>query len=364
MNATPVGGEEGEVESFVVTLQDMTPLQEMELMRAEFLGMVSHELRTPLTAIRGSATTVLDAEQEMDPVELRQFLRIIVEQADNMRELIGGLLDVARIESGTLPVNPEPADVFGLLDRARSTFVSGGGRISLEIELGPDLPLVMADRRRIVQVVDNLLSNAARHSPESSVIRVSAVRQGSEVAVAVADEGLGIAAEELPHLFGKFSRREDGEQGGSTGLGLVICKGIVEAHGGRIWAESEGLDLGACFTFTLPAAAESLSERPAAPTRRRRHPAAGERILAVDDDPQTLRLVRRALSEGATTHRDGRAGGGAASDGGEPAQPGAAGHGDAGQRRDRADGGAFRHCERAGDLSVGVRAGPGDRARF
>ena len=296
MNATPIDGEEGQAASFVVTMQDMTRLQELEMMRAEFLGMVSHELRTPLTAIRGSATTVLDAEQEMDPVELRQFLRIIVEQADSMRELIGGLLDVARIESGTLPINPEPADVFGLLDRARSTFLSGGGRSGLEIELGPDLPLVMADRRRIVQVVGNLLSNAARHSPESSVIRVSAVRQGAEVAVAVTDEGRGIASEQLPRLFGKFSRREGGQQDSDTGLGLVICKGIVEAHGGRIWAESGGLELGACFTFTLPAAAESLNERPPAPTRRQRH-AAAERILAVDDDPQTLRLVRRALSE-------------------------------------------------------------------
>ncbi len=298
MNATPIDDEEGEVDAFVVTMQDMTPLQDLELMRAEFLGMVSHELRTPLTAIRGSATTVLDAEHAMDPVELRQFLRIIVEQADSMRELIGGLLDVARIESGTLPVNPEPVDVFALLDRARSTFLSGGGRSSLEIELGPDLPLVMADRRRIVQVIGNLLSNAARHSPESSPIRLSAARQGAEVEVAVADEGRGIAAEQLPRLFGKFSRRQDGEQAGSPGLGLVICKGIVEAHGGRIWAESAGMKLGACFTFTLPAAAESLGQPPSTPTRRRRRVAvAAERILAVDDDPQTLRLVRRALTE-------------------------------------------------------------------
>ncbi len=297
MNATPLGGKEGEVESFVVTMQDMTPLQEQERMRAEFLGMVSHELRTPLTAIRGSATTVLDEKEEMDPVELRQFLRIILEQADNMRELIGGLLDVARIESGTLPINPEPADVFGMLDRARSTFVSGGGRSRLEIEVGPDLPLVMADRRRIVQVVSNLLSNAARHSPESSVICVSAGRQGAEVAVAVTDEGRGISSEQLPRLFGKFSRRESGKQDNDTGLGLVICKGIVEAHGGRIWAESEGPEMGSRFTFTLPVAAESLSKHPTDPNPRLRQGAAAVRILAVDDDPQTLRLVRRALSE-------------------------------------------------------------------
>ena len=114
----------------------------------------------------------------------------------------------------------------------------------------------MADRRRIVQVLGNLLTNAARHSPESSVIRVSAVKSDLHVAVSVADEGRGIPAERLPHLFRKFSRVQSEEQGGDTGLGLAICKGIVEAHGGRIWAESDGPGLGASFTFTLPAVGE------------------------------------------------------------------------------------------------------------
>ncbi len=94
----------------------------MERLRAEFLGMVSHELRTPLTSIRGSATAMLDATSELDPAEMRQFLRIIVDQTDNMRDLIGDLLDVARIETSTLPVSPEPADIAALVDRARNTF--------------------------------------------------------------------------------------------------------------------------------------------------------------------------------------------------------------------------------------------------
>ncbi len=296
INASPIAGEGGEVESYVVTLQDMTPLQEQERMRAEFLGMVSHELNAPLSSVLGSATIVLNAKQEMDSAVRRQFLRRIVEQAYNMQELIGHLLDEARIKSGTLSINPEPAEVSGLLDRARSTFLSGGGRSSLEIDLGLDLPLVMADRQRIVQVVGNLLSNAARNSPQSSVIRVSAARQGAEVEVAVADEGRGIPPEQLPRLFGRSTRRESGEQGDDTGLGLLICRGIVEAHGGRIWAESKGLDMGACFTFTLPAVEESQSERPSSPTRARRDDAR-ERILAVDDDPSTLQYVQRALSK-------------------------------------------------------------------
>ena len=139
LNATPIRSEEGKVESVVVTIQDMTPLERMERLRAEFLGIVSHELRTPLTSIRGSATAMLDATSELDPAEMRQFLRIIVDQADNMRDLIGNLLDVARIETGTLPVSPEPADIAALVDRTRNTFLSAGGRNRLDIDLAPDL---------------------------------------------------------------------------------------------------------------------------------------------------------------------------------------------------------------------------------
>ena len=300
LNATPIRSEDGELESFVVTLQDLAPLQEMERLRAEFLGMISHELRTPLTSIRGSAATMQAAAEDLDVAELRQFLRIIEDQADNMRELIDDLLDVARIETGALPVSPEPVGVAQLVDRARNTFLSGGGRDNLDINLDPDLPLVMADRRRIAQVVGNLLSNAARHSPESSAIRVRAARDGAHVAVTVADEGRGIPAEQLPRLFRRFSATagRDGA-GGDTGLGLSICKGIVEAHGGRIWAESDGSRLGARFTFTIPMADEAAApDSGAAPARSpRASKKREESILVVDDDPQILRIIRNVLLE-------------------------------------------------------------------
>ena len=304
INATPILSAEGELESVVVTLQDMTALEELERLRAEFLGMVSHELRGPLTSIKGSAATVLGSSTDMDPAVVRQFFRIIDEQADHMHGLVADLLDVARIETGTLPVAPEPAEVAALVDRARSAFISAGGRNNLAIEIGPDLPLVMADRLRIVQVLGNLLSNAARHSPESSVIRVSAVREDVHVAFSVSDVGRGIPSERLPHLFRKFSRIDAEDQGGDTGLGLAICKGLVEAHGGRIWAESEGPGMGARFTFTLPSVEESGSGTASVPTPRSvrsSQRAVGEagqpvRVLAVDDDPQALRYVSDALN--------------------------------------------------------------------
>ena len=299
VNATPIRSEGGEVVSVVVTLQDMTPLEELERLRAEFLGMVSHELRTPLAAIKGSAATLTEAASDLDPAEMLQFFRIIGEQSDHMRDLIGDLLDVARIETGDLPVAPVAADVASLVDEARSRFQSGGGRNNLRIDLSPELPLVMADGRRIIQVLNNLLSNAARHSHEASAIGVSAVREGYHVAVSVTDEGRGIAAERLPHLFRKFSRI-DGEDRrrdiAGSGLGLAICKGIVEAHGGRIWAESDGPGLGARFTFTIPVAGDAAIGAANLLVRSSRVERERTRILAVDDDPQTLRHVRDALT--------------------------------------------------------------------
>ena len=140
VNATPIRSEEGEVESVVVTLQDMTPLEELERLRAEFLGMVSHELQAPPTSIKGSADTLPEAASELDATEMAQFHRIIRDQSTNMRRLIGDLLAVARIETGILPMAPEPVEAAVLVDQAKNTFLGGGGRRNLQIYLEPDLP--------------------------------------------------------------------------------------------------------------------------------------------------------------------------------------------------------------------------------
>ncbi|MDE0462094.1 MAG: ATP-binding protein [Caldilineaceae bacterium] len=303
INATPIFTAEGEVESFVVTLQDMTPLEEQERLRAEFMGMVSHELGIPLTSIKGSAATLLDEEAALDPAEMRQFFRIISNQADRMRSLIGDLLDMARIETGTLSVAPEPSATTALIDEARIIFVSTGHRHSIRIDVAPDLPQVMADRRRIVQVLSNLLANAARHSSEGSTIRVNAAQEQFHVAVSVEDEGKGIPAERLPLLFRKYARidgEEEREDLAGSGLGLAICRGIVEGHGGRIWAESDGLGQGARFIFTIPVAArEDIggAAEPLSPTAGTGKAAEDRaRILVVDDDPHELRYIRDALA--------------------------------------------------------------------
>ena len=289
MNATPVRSEAGDIETYVVTLEDL------ERMRAEFLAMVSHELRTPLATVKGSVATLLQHDHSLAPAEARQFYQIIDAQSERMRALITDLLDVARIETGNLPVTPEPTDLAVLAAEVANAFRISGHRHNLQVDIPRSLPWVMADRSRMAQVLGNLLSNAARHSPETSTIRVTAVPGVFHVSVSVSDDGKGIDAESLPRLFRKFTSFDRGDRAGDTGLGLAICKGIVEAHGGRIWAESDGPDLGARFIFTIPTAEEAGFVSPPPPSGR----GSGTeqfQVLIVDDDPQALKHIRDALA--------------------------------------------------------------------
>ena len=232
--------------------------------------MVSHELRVPLTSIKGSTAAALGASRLIAQTETRDFFRIIDDQADRMIGLIADLLDAGRIESGTLSVSPEPSQIGALVDQACGTFVSGGGRHAVWIDLPPDPPPVLAHRPRIVQVLNNLLANAARHSPDTAAIRIAAERDGVHVAVSVSDEGRGIAPERLRHLFRKYPAPGDREDGLGGGLELAICKGLVEAHGGRIRAESAAVGLGARFHLHAPGGRRGRRHRRPEPPRQAR----------------------------------------------------------------------------------------------
>ena len=297
ISATPTRSASGETQSVVVAMQDLAPLDDLERLRAEFLGTVSHELRAPLAAIKGSAATVLAGSRSYDQTEVMQFLRIVDQEADRMDGLIGDLLDVGRIESGTLSVDVAPTDVGLLMDQARKTFVGGGDRHPVLIDLPAGLPRVAADERRILQVLNNLVNNAARHSPESAPIRLAASSEDGFVKISVSDGGDGVPEEVMPHLFRKHAPSLGGGADGA-GLGLAICRGLVEAHGGRIRAESGGKDFGSRFTFTLPVsddsgqpAASFVQSASALP-----RPTSGQAtVLVVDDDPRTTRYVRDSL---------------------------------------------------------------------
>ena len=299
VNATPIRSVDGTVESVVVTAQDMEPLAEIERLRAEFLGMIGHELRTPLAAIKGSATTLRQGDRPLEPAEMEQFFRVIDEQADYMRELLRDLIDMVRIETGSLQVNASPLELRRIVEEARNVYIGSGGRHNLCIDLPEDLPKVVADRVRVVQVITNLLINASRQSHEATPIRIEAALAGDAVAVSVVDNGRGLLPERLSHLFEKFSRPDSSEQGRDLGLGLAICKGIVEAHGGRIWAESDGPGLGSRFIFTISADPGSgiQPHTPTAALSATRGRAGPTRILAVDDDPVALKHARDCLSD-------------------------------------------------------------------
>ena len=301
VNASPVFLQDGGGEAMFVTIQDMTPLEHLEQLRAQFLGMVSHELRAPLTSIKGSAATVLGSPSSLGAAEMMQFFRIIDQQADHLNGLINDLLDVAHIDSGTLSVRTEPTELAALVDEARNLLLGGGAKVDVRVYIPPDLPMVMADARRVVQVLNNLLSNARRHSYEASVVRISAECEDFQVAISVSDDGHGVSSDRLPHLFRKFSSMAGGDPASrGSGLGLAICKGIVEAHGGRIWAESDGPGLGSKFTFTLPAvqgAGYGVSDGMVPGSRSQGLGEEQIRFLAVDDDPHTLRFLRDTLSK-------------------------------------------------------------------
>ena len=299
VNSTPILGDDGEVASFIVTLQDLTPLDDLERLRAEFLAMVSDELRMPLTSIKGAAATALGTAS-LERSDLVQFFRIVDHQSDRMQELIAGLLDVARIKTGTLSVQAAPLDPRSLVAEAARAFE--GGTVLLEIALPPQLPWVMADRPRIVQVLNTLISVACQRSSTGLPVHILAEDEGLEIALSVASEG-NAGGPELPREPSKalFSRAsgDTGSEIRGPDLRLPICRGIVEAHGGRLRVGRDGPVFR--FSFTLPVAPEGAPPPAAAEPRpggdRSESPTNGQaRVLALAGEPQTLRRLRETLS--------------------------------------------------------------------
>ncbi len=308
ISAAPIYSEQGEFVSAVATLQDITPLGEIKRQRVEFLNNVSHELLTPLTAIKGSTSTLLNSTYSLDPAETRQFLRVIDEQSDHMRHLINDLVDMTQIETGTLPVNPEPTNMGDLLDQARDAHIhAGAADNSVELGLPPGLPRVMADKGRILQVLGNLLANVSRYSSQSSTVRISALPRDVYVAVTVDSGGDGADAPRPSDQFGRLSRTAAevaGRRNGRDDLGVAICEGIVEAHGGRLSVERAEEGRGSVFTFTIPMVDEAayLAEQGSARSPSARDSDGGRaRILAVAENPEMARHVRNTLSQAGFT---------------------------------------------------------------
>lgn len=233
-------------------LHDITQEKELDQMKSQLLSTVSHELRTPLASIKGFATTLLRQDVQWDETSRREFLAIIDEESDRLSELISNLLDMSRIEAGTLRVEPEPTDLQPLVGDTVAEFQVMTHRHEFKAHLPPHLPLVVADPRRIRQVLRNLVENAVKYSPEGGKITIAAQVLADQVVISVSDEGLGIEPQHLDHIFDRFYQVDSASTRnvGGSGLGLSICKAIVEAHNGQIRAESQP-GAGSTFSFTL-----------------------------------------------------------------------------------------------------------------
>ncbi|NIS83159.1 MAG: GAF domain-containing protein [Anaerolineales bacterium] len=225
--------------------------RQLARMQDEFVSTISHELRTPLGFIKGYVTTLLRDDTDWEQGSRNEFLNIIDDEADRLRELIDNLLDSSRLESGTLRMTLETTQIKPVLndiiERAKSLFPE----MDLTLERDENLPTLEIDATRIAQVMENLISNVHKYAPGSKVV-VRAVRQNDRVRVEVHDDGPGIPSEHISHLFERFYRvPETSSAVRGTGLGLYICRKIVEAHGGEIGVESEP-GQGCNFHFTLP----------------------------------------------------------------------------------------------------------------
>jgi signal transduction histidine kinase len=239
-------------------------LERLAALKDEFLSNVSHELRTPLTSIRSYAEILLNYPDE-EPTVQREFLGIINEECQRLTNLLNDVLDLSKIEAGEMAWHVAPHGVgdFILPAVEVSRAIALGAEVAIETTIPEGLPTVRVDEDRFQQVVLNILSNAIRHSPKGGTVRVTAQRVSAEgggaqagaggaILIQIADEGTGIAPEDLPHLFDKyFQTKAATRRRGGTGLGLAISREIVEAFGGKIWAESEP-GRGSVFRFTIP----------------------------------------------------------------------------------------------------------------
>lgn len=228
-------------------------LEQTENMRRQLIGDISHELRTPLTAIKGSMEGLIDGVLTSDETTFMHIYR----EADRLQRLVEDLQELSRVEGDAFKINKEDINVDKLLHDALApllnTFNKKGVQVSIHSE--KNLPSVMVNHDRIIQVIQNLLGNALQFTPENGTIEINAKKVDAFVHISVRDNGAGIKADHLPHIFERFYRADRSrsrQNGGGSGIGLTIAQSLVEAHGGKIWADSKGEGRGSTFTFTLP----------------------------------------------------------------------------------------------------------------
>lgn len=255
----PLMDHDGRMTDIIANVRDLTRYREEEALQKTFISVISHELKTPVSIIKGYAGTLRRADAQWSPEVLDESLAVIEEEADNLTELINNLLEASRLQSGTFSL--EMGEGVYLPQLARSVaekFSKQTDQHQIEVEFPPDFPAISGDERRLTQVLNNLVNNAIKYSPDGGRITIRGEVHPGHVTVAVCDEGIGIPARDQHRIFQKFTRLDNAlsRKTEGTGLGLFLAKAIIEAHNGRIWfannSESEPNAPGTTFTFSLP----------------------------------------------------------------------------------------------------------------
>lgn len=257
---TPLFSEENHLVNIIVNVDDITRFREEEEMKSTFTSIISHELKTPVALIKGYAQTLARPDAKWDAEVARESLVIIEEEADRLESLINNLLDVSKIQAGGLSLENSDVSLQDLAARVARDYRTQTNIHQIELDFPDPLPTIWGDEERLRQVLTNLVSNAIKYSPDGGLIRIGGwtetapdAESGRRVVVYVADQGIGIPRAELPHIFDRYYRVDSSlrRSTAGAGLGLFLCKSIIEAHGGQIWARAEPAK-GTTFFIALP----------------------------------------------------------------------------------------------------------------
>lgn len=247
----PLLSNDGKLRNVIVSVRDITHFRTADEMKSTFISIVSHELRTPVALIKGYASTLRRDDARWDKSTINDSLAVIEEEADRLSKMVDDLLDASRLQAGGLSLNRADVSLPSLAKRVAERFSTQSNKHTIVAEFPEKFPIVLADETRIEQVVSNLVSNAIKYAPNGE-IKITGTVRPEQIIICVSDEGPGIEAKDLPHIFDRFYRSTNAvKQTKGAGLGLYLAKAIVEAHGGQIWADPKP-DSGARICFSLP----------------------------------------------------------------------------------------------------------------